>query len=139
MKPTVLMPAAAMWVAMASDIMMSFCGVLKTQRRLASTGSTIAAEAAIEIIGVCDSAATSIIASEFGGVVAPSGMAMLFFSGMPSEAAGPVAETVTPTLMSASETVAAAARPAATRAVLAKDMKSLRCDDGSKSWHATAA
>ena len=52
--------------------MMSFCGVLKTQRRLASTGSTIAADAAIEIIGVCDSAATSIIASEFGVVVEPS-------------------------------------------------------------------
>jgi hypothetical protein len=61
-----------MWVAIASDIMMSFCGVLKIQRRLASTGSTIAADAAIEIIGVCDSAATSIIASEFGVVVEPS-------------------------------------------------------------------
>ena len=42
-----------MCAAIASDIMMSFCGVLKTQRRLASTGSTIVAEAAIEIIGVC--------------------------------------------------------------------------------------
>ena len=57
--------------------MMSFCGVLKTQRRLASTGSTIAADAAIEIIGVCDSAATSIIASEFGVVVEPSTMSTL--------------------------------------------------------------
>ena len=66
-----------MWVAIASDIMMSFCGVLKIQRRLASTGSTIVAEAAIEIIGVCDSAATSIIASEFGVVVEPSTMSTL--------------------------------------------------------------
>jgi len=31
MKPTVLTPASAMLVAIASDIMMSFCGVLKTQ------------------------------------------------------------------------------------------------------------
>ena len=72
MKPTVLTPAAAMCVAIASDIMMSFCGVLKIHLRLASTGSTIAADAAIEIIGVCDSEATSIIASEFGVVVEPS-------------------------------------------------------------------
>ena len=35
-------------------------------------GSTMAADAAIEIIGVCDSAATSIIASELGVVVEPS-------------------------------------------------------------------
>ena len=48
--------------------MMSFCGVLKTHFRLASTGSTMRAEAAIEIIGVCASATTSIIASEFGVV-----------------------------------------------------------------------
>ena len=66
-----------MWVAIASDIMMSFCGVLKIHLRLASTGSTIVAEAAIEIIGVCDSAATSIIASEFGVVVEPSTMSTL--------------------------------------------------------------
>ncbi len=39
--------------------------------------------------------------------------AIVFFSGMPSEAAGPVAETVTPTLMSAFTSVAAAARPIA--------------------------
>ena len=66
-----------MWVAIASDIMMSFCGVLKIHLRLASTGSTIVDEAAIEIIGVCDSAATSIIASEFGVVVEPSRMSTL--------------------------------------------------------------
>ena len=57
--------------------MMSFCGVLNTHLRLPSTGSTIAADAAIEIIGVCDSAATSIIASEFGVVVEPSNTSTL--------------------------------------------------------------
>ena len=67
-----------MCVAIASDIMMSFCGVLKTHLRLASTGSTMRAEAAIEIIGVCDSEATSIIASEFGVVVEPSTTSTLF-------------------------------------------------------------
>ena len=77
MKPTVLTPAAAMWVAIASDIMMSFCGVLKIHLRLASTGSTIAADAAIEIIGVCDSAATSIMANELGVVVEPRMMSTL--------------------------------------------------------------
>ena len=61
MKATVLMPASAMWPVMAVDMWESFCGVLKTQRRLASTGSTMADEAAIEIIGVSDSAATSIM------------------------------------------------------------------------------
>src|SRR5436190_19952987 len=71
MKPTVLTAAAAMWAAIASDIMMSFCGVLKIHLRLASTGSTIAADAAIEIIGVCDSEAMSIIASELGIIVEP--------------------------------------------------------------------
>ena len=71
MKPTVLTPAAAMWVAIASDIMMSFCGVLKTQLALGVDRLDDRAEAAIEIIGVCDSAATSIIASEFGVVVEP--------------------------------------------------------------------
>ena len=60
-----------MCCTMASDIMMSFCGVLKTQRRLASCGSTMRADAAIEIIGVWFSATTSIIASEFGVVVEP--------------------------------------------------------------------
>ena len=78
MKPTVLTPAAAMCSAMASDIMMSFCGVLNTQRFLASTGSTMRAEAAIEIIGVCASETTSIIASEFGVMVEPRMMSTLF-------------------------------------------------------------
>ena len=78
MKATDLMPAAAMCSAMASDIMMSFCGVLNTQRFLASTGSTMRAEAAIEIIGVCASEMTSIIASEFGVVVEPRMMSTLF-------------------------------------------------------------
>src|ERR1700712_5387924 len=71
MKPTVLMPASAMLEAIASDIMMSFCGVLKTQRRFASTGSMMLADAPIEIIGVWFSAATSIIASELGVVDEP--------------------------------------------------------------------
>jgi hypothetical protein len=63
---------------MASDIMMSFCGVLKTQRFLASTGSTMRAEAAIEIIGVWFSATTSIIASELGVTVEPSDVDLVF-------------------------------------------------------------
>ena len=71
MKPTLLTPLLAMWVTIASDIMMSFCGVLKTHRFLASWGSTMRAEAAMEIMGVCDSAATSIMASELGVVVEP--------------------------------------------------------------------
>ncbi len=71
MKPTVFTPASAMCAAIAVDIMMSFCGVLKIHFFFASTGSTMRADAAIEIIGVCDSAATSIIASEFGVVVDP--------------------------------------------------------------------
>ena len=58
--------------------MMSFCGVLKTQRFFASTGSTMRAEAAIEIIGVSLSATTSIIASEFGVVVEPRTTSTLF-------------------------------------------------------------
>ena len=78
MKPTVFTPALAMWLAMASDIMMSFCGVLKTHFCFASTGSTMRAEAAIEIIGVCASATTSIIASEFGEVDEPRTMSTLF-------------------------------------------------------------
>ncbi len=64
--------------AIASDIMMSFCGVSKTQRFLASIGSMMRAEAAIEITGVWLSAATSIIASEFGVVVEPRMMSTLF-------------------------------------------------------------
>mgnify|MGYP006920578462 CR=1 FL=1 len=71
MKPTLLMPALAMCWAIAMAIMMSFCGVLKTQRFLASTGSTMRAEAAIEIMGVWLSLTTSIIASELGVVVEP--------------------------------------------------------------------
>ena len=52
--------------------MMSFCGVLKTQRFLPpSCGSMMMAEAPSEIIGVCDSAMTSIMASEAGVVDEP--------------------------------------------------------------------
>ena len=73
MKPTDFTPLAAMCWAMATAIMMSFCGVLNTHLRLGSvTGSTMRAEAAIEIIGVLLSAATSIIASELGVTVEPS-------------------------------------------------------------------
>ena len=93
------------------------------------------ADAAIEIIGVSASAATSIIASEFGVIVEPritstlsslmslrvlvtarvvsdassstiqltfsppivaGSSSIVFFSGMPSDAAGPVADSVTP-------------------------------------------
>ena len=78
MKPTVLTPELAMCSAMASAIMMSFCGVLKTQRFLASCGSMMAAEAPSEIIGVCASATASIMASEFGVVDEPRMMSTLF-------------------------------------------------------------
>ena len=125
---------------MASAIRASFCGVLNTQRVFGLLGSTIRADAAIEIIGVSLSAATSIIANELGVIVEPTTTSTLssainlrmfvtafvvsdassstiqlifcpatvvgrssivFLSGMPSEAAGPVAESVTPMLMSA--------------------------------------
>ncbi len=56
---------------------MSFCGVLKTHLRLASIGSTILADAAIEIIGTCASLTTSIIASELGVTVEPRMMSTL--------------------------------------------------------------
>ena len=56
---------------MASAIMMSFCGVLNTQRFLASCGSMMAAEAPSEIIGVLPSATASIMASEAGVVDEP--------------------------------------------------------------------
>ena len=72
------MPVLAMCCAIARAIMMSFCGVLKTQRRLASMGSTMRAEAAIEIMGVPDSDTASIIASEFGVTVEPMMRSTLF-------------------------------------------------------------
>ena len=64
--------------AMASAIMMSFCGVLKTQRFLASCGSMMAAEAPSEIIGVWLSATGSIMASEFGVMLEPMITSTLF-------------------------------------------------------------
>src|SRR5437764_378733 len=130
-----------MCTAIASAISASFCGVLNTQRVFGLVGSTMRAEAAIEIIGVSDSAAMSIIASEFGVIVDPTRTSTLssaislralvtafvvsdpssstiqlifcpatvvgnnsivFFSGIPSDAAGPVAESVTPIVISAS-------------------------------------
>jgi hypothetical protein len=60
-----------MCAPIACAIIASFCGVLKTQRRLGSMGSTIRAEAAREIIGVCASDTTSIIASELGVMLEP--------------------------------------------------------------------
>src|SRR6218665_368793 len=77
MKATVLMPASAMWSAMASDIMMSVCGVLKTHLRFGSMGSTMRADAAIENIGVRASATRSIMASEFGVMLDPRMMSAL--------------------------------------------------------------
>ena len=71
------MPALAMWSTMANDIMMSFCGVLKTHLRLASMGSTMRADAAMEIMGVCASETTSIMASELGVVLEPRMMSTL--------------------------------------------------------------
>src|SRR6185369_3930172 len=129
-----------MLTAIASAINESLCGVLNTHFVLGFVGSTMRADAAIEIIGVSASATTSTIASEFGVIVEPtmtstlsSEMSFLvlvtalvvsepssstiqltfwppmvvgrssnvFFSGMPRDAAGPVADRVTPTLMSA--------------------------------------
>jgi len=72
------MPLSTMWVTMARAIMMSFCGVLKTQRFFASMGSTMRAEAAIEIMGVPLSATASIIASELGVTVEPMMRSTLF-------------------------------------------------------------
>ena len=71
MKATFLMPLLAMCSAMASDIMMSFCGVLKTQRRLASCGSITRDEAASEMVGVCPSLTTSSMARALGVVLLP--------------------------------------------------------------------
>ena len=78
MKPTVFTPWSFMCDAMASDIWMSFWGVLNTHLRLASIGSTILADAAIEIIGTWASLTTSIIASELGVTVEPRMMSTLF-------------------------------------------------------------
>ena len=58
--------------------MMSFCGVLNTHLRLSSMGSTMRAEAAMEIMGVLVSAATSIMAKETGEVLEPSTISTLF-------------------------------------------------------------
>jgi len=49
--------------------MMSFCGVLNSQRLLVSRGSMMRANSATEITGVCALAAMSIVASEAGLVV----------------------------------------------------------------------
>src|SRR6185295_10816570 len=66
------MPFAFMFTAIASAISASFCGVLNTQRVFGLVGSTIRADAAIEIIGTSASATTSIIASELGVIVEPT-------------------------------------------------------------------
>src|SRR5438067_6530418 len=165
MYPIVFTPFAFMLTAMASAINESLCGVLKTQRVFGFAGSTIRADAAIEIIGVSVSAATSIIANELGVIVEPTTtstlssvvslrifvtafvvsepssrtiqlifwpailvgrISIVFFSGMPSDAAGPVADSVTPMLMSA---LAAQDQPASTAspqaaALIQRDMSS---------------
>ncbi len=147
---------------MAVAMCESFCGVLKTQARLASIGSMMRAEAAMVIIGVSFSATTSTIASELGVTVEPTITSTLsslislrvfltavvvseassstmysiflpaislgisvkvFFSGMPSDAAGPVADTVTPTLTCA--WAAPAARLAAAIASRLARLKSI--------------
>ncbi|KAF1043237.1 MAG: hypothetical protein GAK34_02704 [Delftia tsuruhatensis] len=56
---------------MAAAIMASCWGVLKTQNFLASTGSTILAEAASVIMGVLASETTSTMASELGVMLEP--------------------------------------------------------------------
>src|SRR3954470_23322522 len=59
---------------------------------------------------------------------------MVFFSGMPSDAAGPVADTVTPTVMSACAAKAAARRTAAVRKALGfRVIESSPVWDGKKS------
>src|ERR1019366_8194567 len=153
MKPMVRTPLARIWIATASDINESFCGVLNTHLVLASVGRMIPVDAASEIIGTSASATTSRIARELGVIVDPTItstlsllsnfrvfltasvvsdlssrtmklsfcppivgepiISIVFFSGMPSDAAGPVAESVTPILMSA------AAMPALSSAVKA--------------------
>ncbi len=72
MNATVFTLLFVMCSAMAVAMCESFCGVLNTQARLASIGSMMRAEAAIEIIGVSLSAAMSTIASEFGVTVEPT-------------------------------------------------------------------
>ena len=65
-------PRLAMWSTMAAAMSSSFCGVLKTQRRFSSMGSTMVLPAASEMSGVPVSAATSIMASELGVVFDPT-------------------------------------------------------------------
>ena len=152
MKPSVCTPFAFICTAIASAISASLCGVLKIHFVFGFAGSTIRADAAIEIIGVSAAEATSTIASEFGVIVEPTTTSTLssemsffvfvtafvvseassrmiqltfwppivagrssnvFFSGMPSDAAGPVADSVTPTLMSACDGPAAPAMASA--------------------------
>ncbi len=72
MKPSVFTPLSAIDFVTAVAISESFCGILNAQRRFASIGSTIEADAASAIIGVCDSAITSSIASAFAVVFGPT-------------------------------------------------------------------
>src|ERR1700676_2356632 len=78
MKPMVRTPLARIWIATASAISESFCGVLKTHLVLASVGRMIAADAASEIIGTSASATTSRIARELGVTVDPTTTSTLF-------------------------------------------------------------
>src|SRR5690606_34297513 len=77
MKPSVLTLALAMASASALAISASFCGVLNTQRRLSSTGSTILALAATLIIGTLASAATSTMARDPGVIEVPTSTSTL--------------------------------------------------------------
>ena len=61
-----------MLTAIASAINASLCGVLNTHSVFGFAGSTMRADAAIEIIGASASETTSTIASEFGVIVEPT-------------------------------------------------------------------
>src|SRR5450830_790690 len=78
MKATVFRFLSVMCWTMAVAMWASFWADLKTQCRLASIGSTTMAEPAMEIMGVSLSAATSIMASEFGVVLEPMTTSTLF-------------------------------------------------------------
>src|SRR6266568_3527760 len=128
-----------MCTAIASAISASLCGVLNTQRVFGFAASTMRAEAASEIGVIVDPTMTSTAFSEISlrvfltaSVVSDLSSRMMkltfcppttgapiiskvFFSGIPSEAAGPVADNVTPTLMSAPAGPASASTNAAPR------------------------
>src|SRR5258706_11359402 len=142
------MPRLAACSRIASTIIVSVCGVLKTHAFFALIGSMMRALEASEIVGVRLSATASVIASESGAVgermiasplsssvsrrvlttaaleslasssttystdlpaIVFGSSAIVFFSGMPSETAGPVVDSVTPILIWACAPAAASA------------------------------